>query len=273
MSIDLVMAEVFTIIETAIAGQPRTLQTRIGPSELGTPCDRRLGHKLAGTPPVNTKQDVPWKAWVGTAIHEQIGNAIARHEVNRYETDTSGGGVRPRWHVEERVTVGDINGVDITGQCDLFDETTGTVIDFKTTTANQIRENYKPHGPGPQYRAQAHLYGRGWQLQGHRVNTVAIAWLLREGEFHQRHVWSEPYDEQVAIDAIARAAAIDMSLASLGPDFTLPLLQPTAAYCRHCDWFKKNTTDLSRACPGVAATAARTTTPFDDLLPKEHVNA
>jgi len=41
------------IIATAIAEHPRSKQQQIGPSEIGTPCTLRLGHKLAGTEPVN----------------------------------------------------------------------------------------------------------------------------------------------------------------------------------------------------------------------------
>ena len=67
---DILATELFSIIEQAIAHQPRTLQTSIGPSEIGNPCDRRIGYKLAGTQPVNGVGAVNWKAFVGTALHE-----------------------------------------------------------------------------------------------------------------------------------------------------------------------------------------------------------
>lgn len=240
MSADLSASDLFAIIADAITDQPRSQQTAIGPSEIGTPCDRRLGHKLAGTTPVNNR-GVAWKPYVGTAGHSQLAEVFARASI------ATGG---DRFLVEKRVTVGQIDGADITGSCDLFDTGYGAVWDWKFTTRNQIRETYRPHGPGPQYRAQAHLYGRGLVAAGEPVSTVGVVFLTRDGEFTDRHVWHEPYDEQVAIDALERATSIAVALRELGPGFTLPTLPATAAYCRHCDWYAPGATDLARACPG-----------------------
>jgi hypothetical protein len=135
---DILATELFGIIEEAIAQQPRTLQTSIGPSEIGNPCDRRIGYKLAGTQPVNGVGAVNWKAFVGTAIHEILADIIGKDELRNLEADDF---TATRWHVEERVKPGmSINGVDVEGSCDLFDAATGTVWDWKTTTRNKIRE-------------------------------------------------------------------------------------------------------------------------------------
>ena len=243
---DVHVSEVFDLVQQAIVGQPRSRQKRIGPSEIGVPCDRRLGYKLAGVPEVNRVGDVPWKPYVGTAVHEQMANVMARHELQRLAED----GASPRWHVEERVSVGEVNGVEITGSCDLFDEHAGDQWDWKFTTRNKIREEYRPHGPGDQYRIQAHLYGRGWQRAGYQVRNVGVIFMTRDGEFTDRHVWHQPYDEQVALDALDRLGSIALALDSLGPEFTIPTLPTADAYCRFCPWFKANTTTISRSCPG-----------------------
>lgn len=239
MSADLSASDLFATIADAIAGQPRSQQTTIGPSEIGTPCDRRLGHKLAATPEVNDR-GVAWKPYIGTAGHEQLAEVFARASI----------AADARYLTEVRVDVGHIDGTTITGSCDLFDTRHGAVWDWKFATRNQIRENYRPHGPGQQYRTQAHLYGRGLAAAGHDVRTVGVVFLTRDGEFTDRHVWHEPYDEQVAVDALERATSIAVALRELGPGFTLPTLPATAAYCRHCDWYAAGATDLARACPG-----------------------
>lgn len=241
---DMVATELLGIVKDAIVGTPRSQQQRIGPSEIGVPCDRRLGYRLAGVEQVNKVDDVGWKPFIGTAAHEQFADFIARHEAKQVR-DTG-----QRWHVEERVSVGTVAGVSIEGTTDVFDAHTGTVVDWKFATRNKIRETYRPHGPGEQYRIQAHLYGRGWQRAGYPVRHVMIVFLTRDGEFTDRHVWHEPYDEQVAVDALARLESIATAIEHLGPEFTLPTLPTADAYCRYCPWFKANAADLSRSCPG-----------------------
>jgi hypothetical protein len=237
-------SEVFGIIGTAIAAQPRNHQRRIGPSELGVPCARRVGYKLAGVDEVQDR-GVAWKPYIGTSVHEQLGNVIARHEL-----DAAAGGQAPRWHVEERISVGEVNGVEITGSCDLFDAMHGIVWDHKVTTRNKIRETYRPHGPGDQYRVQAHLYGRGWQRAGYAVRHVGIIFWTRDGEYADRHVWAEPYDEQIAIDALDRATSLSVALDALGPAFALPSFETASSYCSFCPWHDAKSTDLAAACPG-----------------------
>lgn len=259
---DIVATELFTIIEGGIKGHPRSLQKRIGPSEIGVPCDRRLGYRLGSVPETNRTDTVAWKPFIGTAAHEQFADILGRHEIDRFGDGTDRT-VAPRYKVEERVSVGRILGVNITGSCDLFDAHTGTVVDWKFTTRNMIREKYRPDGPGDQYRIQAHLYGRGFARAGYDVRAVMIVFLTRDGEFHDRWVWSEPYDEAVAVAALERATSIATAIESLGNEFTLPTLEPADAHCNWCPWHKPGSTDISRACPGYAQHA---TPVLSDLL-------
>lgn len=242
---DILVTELFTMIEADIIGQPRSQQTRIGPSELGTPCDRRIGYHLGGVPKVNDRGPA-WKPYVGTAVHEQMATIMAKAEIARMAQDD----YAERFKVEERVSVGHIGDTEITGSCDLFDVWNGAVWDWKFTTRNQIREHYRPHGPGEQYRTQGHLYGRGWQRAGFEVRTVGVIFFTRDGEFTDRHVWHEPYDEQVALDALARAESISTALDALGPDFTIPTLPTADAHCRFCPWHRASSSNLPTACPG-----------------------
>jgi hypothetical protein len=239
---ELVAAEVFTIVKDALLGSERSSQTRIGPSEMGHPCSRRVGHKLAGTPALVSKS-VAWKPEVGTMIHAALAEIMAAHEIR------SGDELTPRWHVEERVTVGTVCGEDITGTCDLFDSHGGIVIDWKTTSPAMLKR-YRSSGPGDSYRTQAHLYGRGWQNAGHAVRHVMVIWLVRDGEYTDRHVWTEPYDEQAALDALERIETIRLALDAHGPAAVLPLLPVVESYCQNCDYFRRGEDDLTLGCPG-----------------------
>lgn len=245
---DVLASELFGIIEEAIAVQPRSLQRRIGPSEMGVPCERRIGYKLAGTPEVNRVGAVNWKAYIGTAVHEQFAQIFAQREVDSMGSDAWAG---PRWFVEEKVSPGiTLDGVDIDGSCDLFDAVNGAVWDWKVTTRNKIREGYRPHGVGEQYEIQAQLYGAGWALKGFDVRTVGVIFFTRDGEFTDRHVWHAPFDQGVADCAIGRVTAIQNALDALTPEVALPLLATGQAYCNFCPYFAAKAANDSRSCAG-----------------------
>lgn len=233
------------IISHHITQHPRSLQTRIGPSELGTPCTRRLGYKLTGTPEVNHRP-VPWKPTVGTAVHAWLEQALTAHNDSN---------VVDRFYLEERVTVGTVNGQDIDGSCDVYDRVTGTVVDWKVVGLAPLRK-YKDNGPGEQYRRQVHLYGSGFARRGLPVENVAICFLPQNGELSDLHYWTEPYNPQLAADTIARADTLARTLAA-GGRAVLPLLPTADAYCQYCPWHDPTATDLTAACPGDTAALQR----------------
>ena len=149
-----------------------------------------------------------------------------------------------RWLVESKVDVGDLNGVPITGSSDLFDLSTGTVVDWKVVGVQTLRA-VKSGGPSEQYRAQAHLYGRGFQRAGHRVQRVAIAYLYRSAwPTPQMHLWTEPYDEALAVAPLERATAVLRALDAVhaaGGDVdayvtSLPRAEGCYSCPRYPDW-------------------------------------
>jgi hypothetical protein len=239
------------LITGAISNHPRSLQQRVGPSELGHPCARRLGYKFlgkaerAGTPP-------NWKATVGTALHTWLESTLDAANLD-YEQRTRSG--HERFWLEQRVTVGQVGGVDIDGSCDVYDRATATVIDWKTCGPTQLTK-YRRLGPGPQYRAQAHLYGRGWRARGVPVDTVMIVFLPRNGELAEAYTWHEPYNESVALAALQRADGIALTVAALGTD-GLAVLPTADAFCHLCPYHVPASTDLARGCPGDASRPER----------------
>jgi hypothetical protein len=244
---NLVAMEIFSIIQQSVLNQPRSAQKMIGPSEMGQPCTRRIGYKLAGVEPQNNSQgSVAWKPAVGTMMHAALGDMMARHELDTFPNS----GLSPRWHVEEQVTIGDVAGETITGNCDLFDAHNGVVVDFKTTSSRTMSK-FVTEGPGLQYETQCHLYGLGWENAGHDVKHVMLIWLVRDGSFTERHVWTAPYDRAAALDALERIRIIKTSLDTHGPETILPHLEAVASYCNNCPWYRRGETDLGLGCPGV----------------------
>ena len=91
------------------------------------------------------------------------------------------------------------------------------LTDWKLTSPERLR-HYAAEGPGPKYRAQAHLYGRGLANAGEHVTAVSIVFLPRATFLDGLHVWSEPYDPAVAEAALQRLAAIRDPLIALDPE-------------------------------------------------------
>jgi hypothetical protein len=173
---------------------PRTKQTRIGPSEIGLPCERRLIRKLLSEgDPVQAER---WLATIGTAVHAWLANGFG-----------STSPFRERYLIEQSVNVGTIGGIDITGSADLFDMAAGCVVDWKVV-GNSRLDTYRRYGPGRQYRTQAHLYGRGFARMGFRVNSVLIMFLPRNKALSNAYPWFEPWDESVATVALQRAEGL-----------------------------------------------------------------
>jgi hypothetical protein len=207
----LIAAELRHIIEHAITNHPRSLQTRIGPSELGNPCDRCLISKLAG---IEEARDVAWLPFVGTGVHDQLERIILAHEA---ATAHLGG----RYLTETQVTVGTVGGVPITGHCDLFDLYTGTELDYKCVGATTLRD-VKANGPSETYKAQGHLYGKGFEDAGYTVRAVSIWYLPRnEPTLANAYLWQEPYNRAVAQAALDRADMYATAIQILGPDAVL----------------------------------------------------
>ena len=239
---DPIASSIIDTVKRAAAHAPRSLQAAVGPSELGTPCLRRLGYKAIDHDPKPNADTDPWASVIGTATHAWMADT---YRAENAKLDP----LAPlRYLIEHRVHLPG----GISGSCDLFDRDTGDVIDWKITGLPRLKE-YRKNGPGQQYRAQAHLYGLGMQLAGERVERVADVFLPRGGRIDQLHVWSEPYNPQIAIDALKRYEEIRAFHITLDPQNNPEnwALLPTAdAYCAYCPFFLPGSADLGKGCPG-----------------------
>jgi hypothetical protein len=238
---------------------PRNLQKALGPSEVGHPCARKIAAGLLEFDRINPEGD-PLPSWVGTAGHsrfelsvdldnEKIIDRRAADEADNGEYATErctflphipgipAAGEEPigRWLSERRVTV----RPGLAGTADLYDTWTDTVIDLKFPGVTKCR-HYRKHGPVPEYRAQGHLYGKGYRNEGFDVKRVAIWFIPRGGFLSDSFVWSEPYNEQLVDDVLTKLDNISVLLDEFQienhPE-RLKIIPATPSNCEYCPIF------------------------------------
>lgn len=171
--------------------QERNVQATLGPSEIGSPCDRRLIMRLLGIPPVNPGGD-GWAAFKGTQIHAGLA-------AMRQWADAGQG----RFVVEMPLTFP--STVVPKGTGDALDRTLFLFADDKVMGRWSLN-GLRARGPSPVYRTQIHVYAYGANKRGEHVEHVAvIGWPMESSSLDDLYVWSEPYDPSVAIAALNRA--------------------------------------------------------------------
>lgn len=227
------------------ASDARSLQTEMGPSGLGTTCLRELAHSVAGTPTVNDDSD-PWFAVIGKAVHLWLDDAL-----NRYQFDVLGRPQNnPRWLTERRVKI-QHGAYSLAGNTDVYDTETQEVIDYKILGWKSLK-HYSEWGPSASYRVQAHTYGKGWKQAGYPVKSVCIAMLPRSHYLRYTHLWSEPFNEGIADQALERAGLVRALIASGVQPHQMPAHVEREVYCVWCPWHKPKVDNNEASCPGVA---------------------
>lgn len=245
-----ILPELHDILAAYDASRARSIQKTIGPSEIGEPCDRALAYRLARIPPAAPGEaQLKWAPLVGTFIHEGIADAL--EEANRALG-------RERWLVERRVTVSP--ELDVHGVTDAYDFDEDEVIDWKAVGKTRL-QHYRRHGPGDQYRIQAHLYGRGWELSGFTPRRVRVVFLAKWSHvLTDSWEWSEPYDRATALAALERLDRLGRLVEALDVDtdpsaFALIRATPGSDGCKYCNWYRPwpgpdGPADTT-GCPGV----------------------
>jgi hypothetical protein len=228
--------ELLAMIRTRDRITPRHLQVELGPSDVAHPCMRRLAYGMMAEPGSNPPFD-PLPSIIGTAVHSWLQSAA------RYANEALG---RVRWMTETTVQV----APGLRGSCDLYDRDTGTVVDWKVVGTPRLRTYRKD--PGPAYKTQVYLYGRGFENAGLPVNTVAIAFVPRGATLHSLHVWSADYDPKVADWALDRRTQVMGLLDDLQPQEHPERYRwiPATQYdCRFCKFYSTNPQSPIQ-CPG-----------------------
>ena len=183
----------------------RSLQTQIGPSELGG-CRRKVWYKLNSQPETNDNE-LKLAAIMGTAIHDSIEKAFADNKEVLLEQTVEHNGMKA--HV------------------DLYIPGTGDVVDWKTVKLKNLA-----YFPSQQQRWQIHTYGYLIEQSGlgkvHNVHLVAIP---RDGDERDVKVYSEKYDTSIALEALSWLEAIKVS--EIAPD-----PEKDESYCKfYCKYY------------------------------------
>ena len=206
------------------ATSARSLQTSVGPSELGG-CRAKVWHRLNGTEVVNDTLSLA--SFMGTAIHTRIEDAL--RALDPWGDD-----------FESEVTV---KGGGITGHVDFYHKGAKAVVDWKTTTKKNLA-----YFPSLQQRWQVQVYGWLLTQSGREVETVTLVAIPRDGNERDIKIHTEAYDPQMAADALAWLEAVkDMT--------EPPTPEKDATFCKdYCPYFG--------VCPGLTRSPKDSTAPI-----------
>lgn len=225
------MKEMFFHYNNRQTSDNRSAQTTLGPSEIGSPCDRRIVMSLLGVQPVAPGGD-GFAAWLGTQAHAGVAEMLswADGRSGRYAVEVPL--LFPSAHVPR-------------GTSDALDRVLRVAIDHKFMGTYSLRK-LKEKGPSDTYRVQVHTYAYGQQLRGEKVDMVAIIGWPRQGSsLDDLYVWSEPYDPSVAIKALGRVQRLAVA-AEADADWRKAAI---ADDCRYCPFYLPGG-DNSYACNG-----------------------
>lgn len=217
---------------------PRNKQVRVGPSDLGTPCDRELAYRLAGMEPVQYSDPLP--SIVGTATHSWMAEAVTRFEEEH--------GFK-RYGVEMKVAP----DVILHGSTDLYHYERRLVLDWKFPGPDAFRDMRK-QGFSQRYRVQLNLYGLGHKRAGRPVDKVGIVGMSRSGALKDMWVKIEDYDEEVALGAIRRMYNLGNLVDKEGilddPSRWSMITPSPSRLCGYCRMYRSGGPADGTGCPG-----------------------
>jgi hypothetical protein len=170
-----VLLEVLTAKDKTRA---RSTQKRVGPSEVGG-CRRRTYYRLNEQPKTNSTLRLP--AIMGTAIHKTIEEAFYREDP----------------FAEKYVLEMEVEHEGLMGHIDLYMPDKKELVDWKTTKLKNAKKF-----PTPEQKMQVNLYGYLLRKNGYELETVTLVAIARDGDERNIQIWSEPYDESIALEGL-----------------------------------------------------------------------
>lgn len=216
------------LIYTGATTSERSLQSEVGISEIGEPCERQLAYKIAGTPPVNVDPD-PMPSIMGTGFHLNVQHMIERLDPRRYLTEAK------------------VNYHGIPGTVDLYDRRRRTVIDWKSTSKSKIRR-LRIDGPPLRAQIQVQIYAAALAELGETPERVALAYVPRDGSLEDIWVWTEVLQPEVAARWVRRFEVLtETVVAGKSP---AEINAAPSRLCTYCPHHSPTSTDLARGCSG-----------------------
>lgn len=237
----------------------RSKQITVGPSEIGTDCDKCLARKLSLLYPPETPGSDSWKAQIGTFGHagleEHFGKIHPAPWARPTDLWTPDPGDRhaadgtdkfpptitsPHYHLERKLVMRPW----LSGSCDMYVEGSaphGLVVDWKFQGARSLGDTGKGKIPS-YYFAQMNLYGLGYELLGMPVSHLVLFALPRDDELNAARPVLMRYDRQVALDAIARCERMMAAAELVGWPALIerqPSANDTGGHCWDCPRFER----------------------------------
>lgn len=218
--------ELLAMMQAKIDEHPRSAQVQIGPSEVGG-CQRKVAFKLAYGG--DSDREGGWAAHRGTLIHAWLDLVFKGAE--RFMPDGS-----QRFYSDMSLdpVSEHING----GTLDLYDRMTETVIDWKAPgdfTVKACRGGKWSEA----YFIQTQVYGMHLEAMGYPVSRVALMIIPACGDdLHSvakgaiLATW--PYDQKVAVDAIAAIDRIKNMLAVAPAQKVFDIMPIRSDFCSSC---------------------------------------
>ena len=235
---------------------PRSQQVTLGCSEAGDECTRKIAYRMTGAKKIHTPD--PLKANMGTAFHHWLDQGMQAYQE---ELVTS----QREWITETEVWPAKF----LKGHVDLYNRAKFLVLDWKTTSADILKEWIKLGTIPPKYKVQVMLYGKGMINAGYRVDRVGIIGINRSGTFNDIVVLTEEYDEQVVQDALRRVWNLGKHLQAVdieaNPHLFAEIPAAPSRLCGWCPMYRGGTKPAdATGCPGEAVPVGD----FDSLFKK-----
>ena len=157
----------------------RSQQKELGVSSIGG-CRRSVYHTLRGDMKTNPILKLP--GLMGTAIHKMIEESLVWSD---YELEL------------------EVEYDGLKGHLDCYIEEAGAVIDWKTVKMKSLKDF-----PNEQQIWQVQLYGYLLAKNNRNVKTVSLVAIPRDGDERDIKVYTENYDEAIALVALQWLAEV-----------------------------------------------------------------
>lgn len=233
-------ADVMSVMNTE-----RSKQVKIGPSEIGTDCDKCLARKLSLLYPPEPPSSDGWKAQIGTFGHAGLEEHFGKIHPNRSDPNFPADVTldNPNYHLERKLQIRPW----LSGSCDMYVEGSqphGLVVDWKFQGARALAKTGKADIPS-YYHVQMNTYGLGYELLGLPVSHLVLYALPRDDELNAARPVLMRYDRQVALDAIARCERMMAGAEIVGWEALIDRQQSAndvGGHCWDCPRFDKRET-------------------------------
>ncbi len=184
----------------------RDMQTLVGASQIGNPCDFCLGRALKGTEPKLFS-----KYWLGAKLGTALHRELEHEEIKHIETaERAEFKVLEGARIEQSIVLGTIEGYgEIRSKPDLVIVGEAHLVDHKSSTRKKVALYKKENRVPIQYIYQQHLYAWGLSKMGINIERISLVFVNRDGTGDDDiWVYSFNYDESMALQAWNRLIAL-----------------------------------------------------------------